>query len=191
MAVNDITVLAPITSFGENGTQRHNVAANASGQGTVAAGTYIPAFRPGELAIKALGAVTVTPLYTTSASGNTKPVVATDYIVGLVVGPKTSTETDTAAGIVDIMPIVPGAIYLINAKVAATFGVSSTPVQSTYDALVGKRVLLDLASGYAAGTYTILASDSATSGVVIAPLDVTKYPGKVAFQFRAGLSDLA
>ena len=39
--------------------------------------------------------------------------------------------------------------------------------------------------------YTILASDNSTSGCVIMPLNIAKYPGRVAFAFRAGLSDLA
>jgi hypothetical protein len=38
--------------------------------------------------------------------------------------------------------------------------------------------------------YTILAVDGATSGCVIQPLDISRYPGKVAFSFRNGVSDL-
>ena len=55
------------------------------------------------------------------------------------------------------------------------------------DALVGDRVLIDLTTG----SYTILATDGATNGCVIMPLDISKYPGKVRFAFRNGVSYLA
>jgi len=71
---------------------------------------------------------------------------------------------------------------MISPKVAASWD-----TQAEYDALVGKRVLLDLTTG----SYTILAVDGATSGCVISPLDTSKYPGKVAFEFRAGVSVLS
>jgi hypothetical protein len=59
--------------------------------------------------------------------------------------------------------------------------------QSEYDALVGKRVLIDLTTG----SYTILATDSANNGCVVQPLDISKQPGKVAFSFRDGCNYLA
>ena len=181
--LNDFTMLYE-GAFGEIGSRRMNVAANASGNGS---GTsYVPAFRPGEFAGVALGGATVLPLYSTSASGNSKPVVATDFIFGLVVGPKTSTETAAAAGYVDVMPLTPGQVFLGNPAVAATWD-----TQSEYDALVGDRVLIDLASGnYSAGSYSLLATDGATYGAVIQPLDISKFPGKIAFALRNGVSNL-
>lgn len=189
MAVNDILPLGQ-PPFGTIGARKWAVAANASGNGTDAAGTYAKAFRTGEPVIRALGGSTVTPLYTTSASGNTKPVVGTDYLVGIAAG--TSTETESAAGTVEVTPLVPGQTWLIAPKVAATFGqTAGAQVQATYDALVGDRVLIDLAVGsYSAGTYSLLATDSATGGVVVMPLDVFKYPGKVAIAFRVDGVDL-
>ena len=59
--------------------------------------------------------------------------------------------------------------------------------QAEYDALVGARVLLDLTSG----TYTILATDSANNGCVVEPLDISRFPNKVAFSIRAGANYLA
>ena len=81
-----------------------------------------------------------------------------------------------------VTPLVPGVTYLIAPKVAATWD-----TQAEYDALVGARVLLDLT----AGAYTILAADGATNGCVVEPLDISKYPGKVAFSIRNGVSYLA
>jgi hypothetical protein len=106
-------------------------------------------------------------------------VVATDFYAGIAAS--TSTNTASAAGVVDVWPIDSKTTWLITPKVAATWN-----TQAEYDALVGDRVLLDLTSG----SYTILAADGATYGCVIAPLDVTLYPGKVAFQFRNGVNFL-
>ena len=161
MAVNDITVLVN-PSFGVTGTRRVNVAAGAT------------TINPGEPVSHALGAVTVTALATN------KPVVATDFLEGIAMS--TSTQTASVAGYVDVLPLVPGQVFLISPKAP-----TSWDTQAEYDALLGKRVLLDLTST----TYTILAADGATSGCVIMPLDVTKYPGKVAFAFRNGCNYLS
>ena len=108
------------------------------------------------------------------------PVVGTIYVAGIAA--IDSTQTASVAGYVDCYPVTSAAVFLIAPKVAATFD-----TQAEYDALVGSRVLLDLT----AGVYTILAADGSTYGCVIRPLDVFKYPGKVAFSFRAGASYLA
>lgn len=94
----------------------------------------------------------------------------------------TSTQTASVAGEVWVQPIVPGTIYKMKPKVAATWD-----TQAEYDALVGSRVLIDLTSS----TYTILAADGATYGCVIEYLDVSKNPGYVAFSFRDGVRVLA
>ena len=161
MASGDIQYYE-ISTIQLNGSKKANVAAAAT------------TILPGEPVSRALGAVSVTQMATN------KPVVAVDFLVGIATS--TSTQTASLAGTVDYMPVQPGVTYLISPKVAATFN-----TQVLYDALVGKRVLLDLTSG----VFTILAVDGATSGCVIMPLDVARYPGKVAFQLRWGVSDLA
>ncbi len=161
MATGDITILEQSTAGGV-GAREFQVAASAT------------LIYPGEPVAKALGAAVVTPMATN------KPVVATDFLAGIAA--TTSTNTASAAGTVWVYPIVAGVTYLISPKVAATFD-----TQAEYNALVGDRVLLDLTTG----SYTILASDGATSGCVIEQLDVAKYPGKVAFSFRNGVSYLA
>lgn len=165
MALGDIQILQSNNGFGIVGTTRYAVAASA---------TLINA---GEPVAKTLGNSTgnvVTP-----AATNT-PVVATDFYAGIA--QSTSTNTASAAGVVDVYQMSTLNTYLITPKAP-----TSWDTQSEYDALVGARVLLDLT----AGVYTILASDGATSGCVIAPLDITRYPGKVAFNFRGGVSFLA
>lgn len=163
MSSGDITLLNQNLA---TGAVRYNVAA-----GTVAS------INPGEVVYRTLGGIVVTAATTSAA----RPVVGTDFIAGIAMS--ISTETAAAAGYVMVQELVPGMIWLISPKVAATWD-----TQAEYDALVGKRVLLDTV---AAGAQTILAADGATSGCVIEWLDVSKHPGKVAFSFRNGVSPLS
>ncbi len=124
---------------------------------------------------KALGQPYVIP----AADGT--PVVGTDYMAGI--SATLSTDTVAADGKVSVMQMMPGNIYLIKPKTPATyFGASfaTVPSQSTYDALVGDRVVFDLT----ANVYTIDAGDSANNGLVVEPIDVNQYPGLVAFSIR-------
>lgn len=161
MALGDIT-LYDEGAFGYPGDVEYVVDASA---------TLIYA---GEPVAKALGGTAVTPLATN------KPVVATDFMAGIAA--TTSTNTAGAAGTVKVMKFVDGVTYLIAPNSAAAFD-----TQAEYDALVGDRVLFDLTTG----TYTILATDGATSGLVIMPLDIAKYPGKVRFAIRNAVNYLA
>lgn len=164
MSLGDFTVRDQSSMTGR-GSNRYNVAAQA---------TVINA---GEPVARALGATSVTACATNAGQ------VGTDYIVGIA--QTTSNQTSGASGVagfVDVLPLNNGTIYIGSPTVAATWN-----TQAKYDALVGKRVLIDLTSS----VYTVLASDSSGNGLVVMPLSVAKYPGKVAFAFRAALSDLA
>lgn len=148
--------------FGEPASKICNVAAGAT------------TINPGEPVTRALGGITVTAMATN------KPVVATDYLEGIAV--TTSNQTASAAGTVEVLPLLPGTIYKIKPNAIANWD-----TQAEYDALVGKRLLLDLT----AGVYTILSTDGATYGCVVEPLDISKNPGYVAFSFRNGVSVLS
>lgn len=113
-------------------------------------------------------------------AATSQPVVGTDSVIGIATS--FSTETASADGKVQVMKLVPGVIYLGNPTVAASWD-----TQAEYDALVGARVLWDLTSS----TFTILAADGATNGLVVENLDVKKNPGKVAFSIRIGAGYLA
>lgn len=139
----------------------------------VAAGAT--AIHAGEPVTCPLGAVQAAIVCPTNA-----PVVGTDYVAG--VAATDSTQTASVAGVVNCYPVNPAAVFLIAPNVAATWN-----TQAKYDALVGSRVLFNLTTG----TYTILAADSANNGLVVRPLDIFKYPGKVAFSFRAATSYVA
>lgn len=161
-ARNDIQLLSSKNGFGYPGSKRVNVAASAT------------LIYPGDPVTGALGAAVGTSMATN------KPVVGTDYLLGIA--STVSTNTASAAGYVEVVPIDSGDVWLISPNDSTAFD-----TQAEYDALVGDRVLIDLT----AGKYTILAADGATYGCVIQPLDITRYPGKVAFSFRAGVSTLA
>ncbi len=160
MAIGDFLILEQ-NSMTARGGRQYNVASGAT------------AINAGEPVARALGAVSVT-----AAATNT-PVVGTDYYAGIAT--TNSTQTASIAGIVDVMPLSAGITYLANPKVAASWD-----TQTEYDALVGKRVLIDLT----AGAYTVLATDSANNGLIVMPLDISKYPGKVAVAFRQAVSDV-
>ena len=112
--------------------------------------------------------------------GNNKPVVGTDYVQGIATC--NSTQTASLAGYVDYIPVQPGVVYLVN-----PFNPLNWDTQAEYDALVGLRFVFD----YTGGKFTLLTADGATNGVVVMPLDISRYPGKVAVCFRNGVSDLA
>lgn len=156
------------------------ISALASRQHQVTSGGTPPAINAGEPVSKTLGNQFV---ITNPTSGQ---VVATNFLAG--VSTTTSTETASANGTVDVTPIDEKMIWTISPAVPATWGLTQgSLVQTTYNALVGARVLIQKS----AGIYTILATDSATNGCVVENLNINTTLGKVAFSFRAGLSYLA
>ncbi len=176
MALGDITILEP-TNMGGRGGRLYNVAA----------GTPILAGEP--VQNLAVGNVAVIP------SRNSTPVVGTSGVEGLFVGiaTTTSTNTTTTAGTVNVLPVQSDQTYLVNPATAASWD-----TQAEYDALVGKRVLLQnnaenmaFVANSNAGTYSVLASDSAANGVVIQAMNIAEHPGKVAIAFRTRTSNLS
>lgn len=169
--------------FGVAGGKNFQVQNTTAASGSLTA----PAIKSGEPVAKALGAQYATPLATTSSTAH--PAVATDYLAGIA--STTSTETSTVDGTVEATPITPGQRWVIAPLVPATFfGSGTSPSQSTYNALVGKRVLLSFVANSAAGTggtWTILAADSSANGCVIEDINVLANPGLVAFSFRQAL----
>ncbi len=164
MALGDITILQHPQGLG---SRMHQVQSGAAAS-----------IKAGEPVAKALGSQYV------AAMATNKPVVATDYLAGI--SASTSNDTAAADGTVEVFDILPGVVYSIKPKVAATWD-----TQAEYDALVGDRVLIDLTSS----SYTILATDGATYGCVIENFPgkdgAIKFPGQVAFSLRQGLSYLA
>jgi hypothetical protein len=172
MALGDLTVKDQNVMTG-TGARLYNVAA----------GTPINAGEP--VQVRALGntiGFVVEPALTST------PDASAHLYVG--VAATNSTNTTAAAGTVNVTPISSAIDYLIAPDVAATWD-----TQAEYDALVGARVLIKNSVSVTAtptsGTYTLLATDSTNNGCVVQPLEIFKYPGKVAFAFRGGSSYLS
>lgn len=169
MAKNDFVAFAPVID-----------GADVVHQFLVAPGTT-SSINAGEFATKALGTNTYAKAFT--ASQALQPQVGTDYLAGFAMS--TSTETTTATGFVEILYMDPAQIYLANPKTAANFGLTAGSLsQATYNAQVGKRVLIDVT----AGVHTVLSTDNVNSGLVVEYVDVTTTNGKVAFSLRGGLA---
>lgn len=168
MALGDLTLASDPTN-----------AAGGSRPFQVVSGGSPPAINAGEPVSKVLGSqyVIIMP--------NAKPVVADANTVG--VSMTTSSETSSSDGTVQVIPIDPRVIWSITPQTAATYGVGATTNQTTYNALVGARVVFQVTSG----TWKILSTDSSGNGLVIEASDVTKNLGKVNFSFRAANSYLA
>lgn len=171
MALNDIVPFDDGTAM--PGSKRYDVKGSR---------TRTAAIKAGDFVLKALGntAGYVATAWTAGGEASAaKPVVATDVMLGLAMS--TSTEDTDSDGVVDVMPIIPGVTYLCDYNTS-----SSWDTQAEYDALVGARVLLNYAA--TTGKFTVLHTDGSTRGLIVEPLDIAKYPGKVRFSLRQGVS---
>ena len=208
MALGDITIYSKDNGFGYPGDINY----------VVMTATTVPTILAGEPVSKAAGGQYVWALGTgTVASGspifNNNPTPAAGLESTLLVGvaATTSTETTTGAangvgnGVVSVTPVDALATYLIGTLQTASYfggiGAGSqicATAQAAYDSMVGKRVAMVRTGGVSVivvgsaqmigGTYTIAATDAAQNGCVVEALDVVKYPGKVRFSFRNGMS---
>ena len=170
MARGDLTVLGQASTKG-TGARLYNVAA----------GTAILAGEP--VFVPALASVAVQPAPTSF------PDASTHLMVG--VAATDSTNTASAAGTVNVVEVDPQTVYLISPNDATAWD-----TQAEYDALVGKRVLINNSATIGAtpsnsGSYTLLASDSTNNGCIVKALDISRYPAKVAIAFRAAASFLS
>lgn len=157
MAKGDFTLYAA-GPFGNIGTQRYQVSS-----GTAAS------INAGEPVYTLLGQRNV------AKAVSNQPRVASDYIVGIAQSTSTETVAGTYNGVVDVWPAVPGQIWLCAPTVAATWN-----TQDAYDILVGDMVIYVST----AGVFTITSGHSLDNGLIVRPLDIVKYPGKVAVEFR-------
>jgi hypothetical protein len=167
--LGDITIYQQPSAAGGRGSRRFNVASSAT------------AINAGEPVTMVAGATAVIPAATNLIAIPSPYVPYSVSGTGLVgIAETTSTNTASLNGYVDVC-LPQGTTFLITANSATVVN-----TQAKYDALVGHRVLIDLA----AGSYTGLVADSALNGCLIVPLDVVKFPGKIAFAFLNGTSVL-
>ncbi len=160
MAAGDIQPFADKGTASTSSALQFYVKAGSKGaDGTVSR------IKAGEPVTKAAGATGVLAAVTSAPT-------TTLRIVG--VAASTSTETASVDGTVTVIPAAPGQFWMVAPATAATWD-----TQAEYNALCGARVLLQ----NSAGTYTMLASDSASNGCIVEWIDVAKYPGMVCFSW--------
>jgi len=176
MAKNDFIAFSPPLNGGNVVTKLFLVA-----PGTTSS------INAGEFVVKTPGTGSGKYAAAFTASSATQPQVGTDYLAGFALS--TSTETTTASGFVEVAAIVPGQVFLGAPKTAANFGLTAGSLsQGTYNAQVGKRVLIDVTGG----VMTVLSTDSWTvaagkNGLIVEYIDVTTSNGKVAFSLNTNL----
>lgn len=176
--IGDFTVFKQTTSPGGRGSQSMNVAASSW------------VILPGEPVMLVAGASACIPAANNLVAISSPFVPLSVTGTGLVgIAQTTSTNTAGAAGFVEIIPANPETVYLINAQTPSLIN-----TQAKYDALVGARVLINLNSAGVVNTsagggayYTALLSDSALNGFIVRPLDVFKFPNKVALSPLTGV----
>jgi hypothetical protein len=211
LALGDITIYSKDNGNGYPGDINY-VVCSAATVPTILAGE--PVQKPaGQPYVYAMGSGTVTsgaPIYVS----NFNPGTGADYGNTSLVGVASSNSTELTSGTgnqisgngtVSVTPIDEPMTYLISTLDTATFfgGVGAgsqicATAQAAYDANVGKRLQLSRIGGAAVtvlgsahmigGTYYISGSDNKANGCVVEELDVVKFPGKVRFSFRSGLS---
>jgi hypothetical protein len=161
MAKGDIMPFENAAASKTNGSIKMLVQANSTGS-SGSAGNILP----GEPVTRAAGVA-----YCLAAVNNSG--TTTLRIAGIAANQ--STETASVDGTVDVIPSVPGQLWMIKYKAAG----SNWDTQAHYNGLIGDRMLIDLTTG----SYTILATDGASQACVVQYNDIAKYPGYVVFTF--------
>ena len=167
--LGDIVIYKQAAAGGGFGSQKFNASPSAG------------LIQPGEPVFLVAGATSVVPNQATNLITIPSPYVPFSVTgTGLAgIAETISTNSSSAAGIVEVNPTSSLTVYLITAN--SSYQVAT---QARYDANVGKRVLIDLTTG----SYTLLTTDSALNGCIIRPLDVVKFPGKFAFSFSDAIA---
>ena len=187
MALGDITIYSKDNGNGYPGDISYNVVT----------ATTVPTILAGEPVVKTAGANYPTAL--ASGTGTSfYPVAGGPGPVAIVpllgVAATTSTESTSGAvnGSVSVTPIDEPVTYLISTQATSLFFGNPATSQVVYDGTVGYRTTFNRVGGVGAsqlgGTYYINASDASAGGLIVETLDITKFPGKVRFSFRNGLS---
>lgn len=175
MALGDITIYRQSSAQGGRGSNSMPVMASAF------------VIQPGEPLMIVAGASAAIP----GAQGATLLAVASPYVPVTVAGmgflgvtQTTATNTASLAGSVDYVPTTSQTTFLINAQTPSLIN-----TQAKYDALVNARVLINATSQTATSVvYTCALADSAQNGFLVRPLDIFKFPNKVAISPRDSIS---
>lgn len=193
MALGDITIYSKDNGFGYPGDIDYTVATAAT----------VPQILSGEPVSRAAGAAQFAVALASGTSTSYFPViaggpVALQPILGVAATTSSELTSGNQNGKVSITPIDASVTYLISTQATSLFfglnatGTAGLSNQQVYDGTVGYRTTFNRVGGVGAsqlgGTYYINASDASAGGLIVEELDITKFPGKVRFSFRNGLS---
>jgi hypothetical protein len=189
MALGDITIYSKDNGNGYPGDINYVVQSAAT----------VPQILSGEPVSKTVGSGSFVSSLSSGSGAAPFPQVGGPGDVRLVgVAASTSNEPSSGTGVgqVSVTPIDEPLTYLISTlQTTAYFGMPSSGAtlrQQQYDTMVGSRVTFARTAGVGAamlgGTYTINATDLTGGGLIVEELDIQKFPGKVRFSFRNGLS---
>ena len=194
MALGDISIYSKDGGFGYPGDINY----------VVVTGATVPQILSGEPVSRAVGGLF--PAVASLASGTGAsyyPVIAGGPIaLQPILGIAATSSNEGASGLVNgsvsVTPIDESITWLCSTLATSLFfglnatGTAGNPSQAVYDSTVGYRTTLNRIGGVGAaqlgGTYYINASDASAGGLIVESLDIAKYPGKVRFSFRNGLS---
>lgn len=189
MALGDITIYSKDNGNGYPGDINYVVPSAAT----------IPTILSGEPVAKSLGSGSFVTALASGTGATPYPQVGGPgavYLVGVAASTSTEPSSGTGVGQVSVTPIDEPLTYLISTlQTTDYFGNPSsgaTLQQQQYDTKVGSRVTFTRTGGVGStqlgGTYTINSTDLTGGGLIVEELDIQKFPGKVRFSFRNGLS---
>ncbi len=193
MALGDITIYSKDNGNGYPGDINYVVATAAT----------VPQILSGEPVTRAAGAAQFAVALASGTSTSYFPVVAggpvsLQPILGVAATTSNELTSGNNNGAVSVTPIDEPVTYLISTQATSLFfglnatGTAGNSNQQVYDGTVGYRTTFNRVGGVGAsqlgGTYYINASDASAGGLIVEELDITKFPGKVRFSFRNGLS---
>lgn len=195
MALGDITVYSKDNGNGYPGDMNYLVITAATVP-QILAGEPVQKPLGGGFANTAVALASGTGALAWPHTGDAIGSANNSYLLGVAATTSNETTSGNINGFVSVTPIDEPLTYLISTLQTATyFGSPSSSIalqQKQYDINVGNRVTLARSTGVGAamlgGTYTINATDATGNGLIVEELDIAKFPGKVRFSFRNGLS---
>lgn len=193
MALGDITIYSEDNGNGYPGDINYIVATS----------TTVPQILAGEPVTKTAGAGNFAVALASGTGTSFYPVVpggpvAVQPILGIAATSSSEATSGNTNGQVSVTPIDETITLLVSTLATSLFfglnatGTAGNTNQQVYDLTVGYRTTLNRVGGVGAsqlgGTYYINASDASAGGLIVEELDIVKFPGKVRFSFRNGLS---
>lgn len=194
MALGDITIYSKDNGNGYPGDINYLVATS----------TTVPQILAGEPVTRVAGAANFATALASGTGASFYPVaglpgpVTIVPLLGVASTSSNETTSGTINGQVSVTPLDEPITYLISTQATSLFfglnatGTNGNSAQAVYDGTVGYRTTFNRVGGVGAtqlgGTYYINASDASAGGLIVEELDIQKFPGKVRFSFRNGLS---